>query len=301
MEREKISLGLQGIDDKFVVNAVSGKKRHWTGRTISKVAMVACCALLMGAGVNVLVLELTGGNIFEWSNHEKQGYTYQETTTADEVYQEREDGLFYIFEGTELDISEYCNENDYFLSSSLDKNGTGYIVAVGGEKGERGFLLKHIQQGKLLIGHGSSEIYGGEVTLLPNEDVGVASSFPQLTWNHHATHFIGDTIPENWLNSPQIIRNEFGVGEKISKNFYSVKGENVGFYTAQEQLNYVSTEAPFQLEWLSGIAGSFIEGSTSEDITLSLGVFDEKTDQREAELREFLDKLGFNYSLQFME
>lgn len=51
MEREKISLGLQGIDDEFIVNAKSSQKKRWLQTTIGKVVLVACLPLLCAAGI----------------------------------------------------------------------------------------------------------------------------------------------------------------------------------------------------------------------------------------------------------
>ncbi len=51
MEREKISLGLQGIDDEFIVNAQISQKKRWLKTTMGKVALVACLPLLCAAGI----------------------------------------------------------------------------------------------------------------------------------------------------------------------------------------------------------------------------------------------------------
>lgn len=56
MEREKISQGLQGIEDEFIVLAKSDqnseKKRGWYSSKWGKIAMVACLPLLCAAGIS---------------------------------------------------------------------------------------------------------------------------------------------------------------------------------------------------------------------------------------------------------
>lgn len=287
----------------------SGKGKDTKGKSSLKILQVAAClVLLMGAGVaNMLQREFTGGDIFQWHNEDKQGYSYERNTTPEEVYEEREDGFYYIFQGAEVEISSYCSDSDYFLAPVLDENGTGYVLVIGGEKGARGFLLKHFEEGTFFIGHGYNEIYGSEISWKPNEDepdIELASSYPQLVWNHHATHLLGHRLSPDWFGRdlPEMLPTNLGEAQKIDGDYFYVQGEALGFYLPYEQSNYIYEELFFlrrmnpDVDWLKNMAVT----APIDIPVVEVVVQDDWTAEREALLREILDETGVPYSLEFV-
>lgn len=272
-------------------------------KKMNLVAMVACCILLIGAG-NGLVRELTGGGIFEWKNSEKTGFSFSGEEISHKIYEEREDGLYYIFEGEHINITEYCSDTDYFVAPVLDENGTGYITVIGGKKGERGFILNHFEHKEFFIGQTENEIleYPSIEMIQPDKLFNhVNSALPQIIWNHHATHFIGHTLSEEWIESPETIENNYGSATKIGDNFYYVQGIEIGVYTPREQLNYITEELFLQVDWITSVGGEHPALLNQEGDIIKVNIYDEWTQDRELEVIEILDKIGFPYTLEFIE
>lgn len=307
MEQERISEMLSGIDEDLLLDTMGEDgsiKKRWTSKVMVKIAIAACFVLLLGAG-NSLVRHLAGGSTFLW-NEAGTGYRFSTEEIREKVYEERENGFYYIFEKSELNITDYCSESDYFLYLNLDKNGTGYIVVVGGGEGERGYLLKHFQQGELLVGQGYSEIYGMESSgpipyfqdVINNSPQ--ISNFPQLIWNHHATHLIGDTLPSTWYQEdlPDILEMDNGKGEKVETNAYHVQVESLGILGSYEQANYAMSELSLRLDWLSSCD---VGGQEHENDVIDVYLHEKWTSQREAEAKVILDEIGIPYDLNFTE
>lgn len=254
--------------------------------------------LLMGAGTG-LVRELADGSLFEWKNEDKTGFHHSGDDVADMFYEERVDGLYYIFDGAEVNVTEYCSDTDYVVIPDLDAGGTGYVAVLGGEKGERGLILNHYEQGELLIGQSEHELV--KYSQMVNPTLGeVVSPLPQFVWNHHAIHFIGHDLDENWYQSAKIIENDYGTAEKVGENLYFVQGHELGEYNSWEQLNFVSQECYMRVDWLSSFGGSHSAQLNQEADTLELSTHDDWTEEREAELRAVLDEIGFPYTLEFV-
>ncbi len=253
------------------------------------------CTLLMGAGTG-LMRQFAGGIVFEWKNSDKINYSLSADSIVDKVYEEREDGLYYIFEGAELNITEYCSDTDYFLAPVLDELGNGYVMVVGGDEGERGFLLKHFDFGEFFIGQEENEIFIQDVSTYRDYIQGATSNYPQLIWNHHATHFLGKNLSEDFYGSdlPDIIETEYGVAEQVGENVYHVQGEKLGVYSIQEQENYIMKELMWKIDWITGLGA---DGSDGEVIKVRID--EDWTQEREREARELLEEIGFSYQLEF--
>ncbi|MFI3116138.1 MAG: hypothetical protein R3Y12_08380 [Clostridia bacterium] len=252
----------------------------------SLVAVVACCVLLMGASSTVI--KLAGGGSFSWKN--SGGYSVNYDVLTGKVFEEREDGLYYIFDDQEINITEYCSAENYFIDTVLDDFGTGYIMVVGGDEGERGYSLSHFERGKFLLCQDDSEIYGVKTRLSATYGNEVKSSFPQLIWNHHAIHFIGYDLTENWFFQEDIIENEYGTAVKIAENMYFVKGCDLDFYSTDEKLYYISNEIQTQVDWLTTKGFSYDDNGVIEVI-----IYDGLSEEQEKEIRDILDEIGFEY------
>lgn len=270
------------------------EKRKVKKRKILIGALVGC-TLLMGAGTG-LMRQFTGGIVFEWQNSDKTLYQWSADNIVDKVYEEREDGLYYIFEGANMNITEYCSNTDYFLVPVLDELGNGYVMVVGGEEGERGFLLKHFDFGEFFIGQEDNEIFIQDVSIYKDYIQGAVSNYPQLAWNHHATHFLGKNLSQEFYGSdlPDRIETEYGVAEKVAENVYHVQGEKLDVYSVAEQENYIMSELMWKIDWITGIGA---DGSDGEVIKVRIG--ESWTEEREKEARKMLDEIGFSYEIEF--
>lgn len=287
---------IEHLKSDNIVNLRPEKKQMFS-KTYKKVFLVAsCCMLLMGAGSS-LMREFKGGIVFEWSSQEKRGYGFSHNNIKDEIFVENENGLYYIFDGANIEISAYCSDDSYFIAPVLDENGTGYVVVVGGVKGERGFLLKHFELGDFFVGQGENEIYGEEVSLNPVSLSGeVASSYPQLLWNHHATHFLGTTLNDKWFgdNLSDILENDYGIAKKIYDNFYYVECSELDFYTATEKERYINSEMMYCFDWINSIYSN-----AKDDKCVIISIDADWTETRENEVIKKLNEIGFNYELTF--
>lgn len=292
---------LEDFEQNYKITRLElAKRKEKKSKQTWKILQVAACfTLLMGAGTG-LVREFADGSVFKWKDADKKGFHWTGEELTEKFYEEREDGLYYIFDGAEVDVTEYCSETDYVLIPDLDAGGTGYIAVLGGEKGERGLILNHYEQGELLIGQTEHELVKDSRIFSPSYDE-IDAKLPQFIWNHHAIHFMGHELEETWYQSPDIIENDYGTAEKVGENLFFVQGYELGFYTPGEQLHYAMEECFMQVDWLSSFGGDHTSQLNQEGDTLLLYVYDDWTEEREAEICAVLDEIGFPYVLNFAE
>lgn len=256
---------------------------------------VACCALLFGAGSETVRTLISGGQV-TWGEGGRTSYSFEDISKK--VYKESENGLFYVFEGANLDASSLCSAENYILDVAIDANGTGYVMAVGGATGSRGYYLFHFEAGTFYLGEGLAQPYEFvEMTDVKPYTPEVDSAYPHLTWNHHATHFLGLQLPEEFYegNLPEIIQTDLGKAEKIGDSLYFVEGEHSGQYTEWEMGMYVKFKMDAQTDWSAGLNW----GYDPEENVFRVHLHCEWTAEREKTAKNILEELGFPYELEF--
>lgn len=198
--------------------AVEFKKRK-----INIFVLVACLIMLIGAN-SARDHYFAGGTKFSWKNSEKTKSSASFRDLTDEMYDEREDGLYYIFENDGFDITQYCSGTEYFLAVNLNDGGTGYIVAMGGEKGARGYFISYYDKGEMLLGHGYDEVYGFANSHMYRAD-NIVGDLSEVVWYQHCAYFMGIDIPNEWFGDdlPEKLANEIGLAQKICGNYYHVQ------------------------------------------------------------------------------
>lgn len=259
--------------------------------------VVACCALLMGAGTG-LVRHFVGGGFYEDKLMGGSHSTFDTITHT--VYEEREDGFYYIFQGAELNITDFCSETDYFFAPVLDAGGTGYIMLIGGAEGERGFWLGHYEQGNYLVGQWDSQLYGEAVTDLFYDFP--VSPYPSLIWAHHAPHFLSYQLPQAFYQEilPDVVELDHGTAHKIHELGYHIQGYDLKSYNFPEMSNYVNLELNSRTDWCRGVSVNYPQSTNQEGETLEISLYHAWTQDREGEIRGILDEIGFPYTLDFV-
>lgn len=241
------------------------------------IVVMACATLLMGAGTGVSHLN-AGGTV----DHVKGVAVY--TNTLGNVFYENNNELYYVLNGNEINITTFSSEESYFLSVELDEVGTGTVVAVGGETGNRGFTLWEMQEGEVIFVRGNGEQY-----LSVSDQNGEESLYPQLPWNHHATDFVNENLSK-LVNHERL---ECETVTEVGENSYFVEFNNLDEYTSTEASRFVTHEMISRLSWLSSIS------VTEDEDVLSVVLYHEETEELYAEASSVLESTGFDYELVF--
>lgn len=210
--------------------------------------VAVACVLLMGASNNSLVRDLIGGGRIQF-HPSGGGFRGSFTSLEGRVYEEQENQLFYIFESSLLskkqeNITAYCSETDYYFVPRIDEGGTGTIIVVGGEQGDRGTLLMHYERGDLVTIESHHDAHpNGYGSIF----YGIHSNGYKEDWARHVLYFLSpdDTIsPEFWgSNLPHTLENHYGTAEKVTDHGYWVQGSNPGPYTMYEARSIAMLEA----------------------------------------------------------
>lgn len=290
---------LDNFDQKYKISRLElAKRKEKKSKQNWKILQVAaCCVLLMGAGTG-LVRHFVGNGFYEDKIGGGSHSTFETITHT--VYEEREDGFYYIFEGEELNITDYCSDTDYFFAPVLDAGGTGYIMVIGGNQGERGFWLGHYEQGNYLVGQWDSEIYGEEITDLFFDFP--VSPYPSLIWAHHAPHFLSYELSPDFYQEtlPDVVELDYGTANKIADIGYHIQGYDLDFYNYAEMTKYIYKELWLKTDWCNGASVDHPKYSNQEGDTFDVSIYDDWTEQREAEVREILDAMDITYTLKFV-
>lgn len=290
---------LENFDQKYKITRleIAKRKDRKSKQNWKMIQVAACLMLLMGAGTG-LVRHFVGDGFYK--DKMTGGFHATFDTITHTVYEERDDDFYYIFEGAELNITDYCSDTDYFFAPVLDAGGTGYIIVIGGNEEERGFWLGHYELGNYLVGQWDSEIYGEAMTSLFFDFP--VSPYPTLTWAHHAPHFLSYDLSEEFYQEilPDVVELEYGIGNKIDEIGYHIQGYDLGFYIYPEMMDYVTLELIRQTDWCTGVGVDHPKMSNQEGDTMDISIYDDWSEDREREVREILDEIGFPYTLQFM-
>lgn len=270
------------------------------GQTMKKkmnlVAVAACCVLLMGAGTGLVRYFEGGGHVVydDDGNVFGAGFTHM----ADEVFVEEGEELHYIFQGNQIEISQYCNETDYFIHPVLDEHGTGYVMVIGGEEGERGYALNQYSNGEFIMSQSELEGYESDLTMIASLTPENMAGYPQFIWSRHSNEFLGYYIDTEWYSLPDTMVTDFGTATKIGEAFYMVEGEALGDFSLEEQAKIIQKELQKPESWIKsmGTGGSYVrEDSYRHEVS----IYDTWSEEREEEVRGILDGLGFDYELEF--
>lgn len=304
---------LDHFDKNFIMTPSEKKKSEKIRKlTKNKLAWVAVCCLVFMSTNNSLVYDLPGGLHFEKKLFDS-GFRASSSDITHLVYEERGDEIYYIFEGEEQNITEYCSDTDYFMAPVLNVGGTGYVVVIGGNAGERGFGISHYEYGEYLVGQWGSEIHGTDLDLWFYDTL--TCPYPSLTWAHHSTHFLTHDLSEQFYQNetlPETIILENGTADKISDIGYHVKGYDLGFYVYAEAAQYVREELEF-LRTEYGVEysvaypeskkhnefGYYINVGDESAIHIEIKIDEQWTIQRELEIKAVLDDIGVAYILDF--
>lgn len=274
------------------------------GQTMKKkmnlVAVAACCVLLMGAGTSLVRhLNDDGGVLFyDQGSLVGGGFTFM----YDDIIRAEGEELFYIYEDNNVEISDYCTDDSYFVHPALDENGTGYVVVIGGDEGDRGYSMYHYDHGKYLASQ--SELWDSAVTLsgefhYNGDDFQVDTSeipanFPLFTWSYHSSKLLGLGIAPDWIFLADSIEGD--TAQKVGESYYLVQGEGATSFTVDEEQNIIF-QALFDVGFdVFGTGGSHLsDGSYRHEVSF----YEPSAVEREEEIRGILDGLGFDYELDF--
>lgn len=244
MNREEgkfvVSQCIGAIDDRFIVEATQHKTKK---KKKFPLPAVACLVLLCGGFYttrDIQVYHLGAGYTFTTWNALDGSRGHQTRNPTDEKYQvlERRDGkIYYIFEDNDLDISNFCSLNEYISDFNLDKEGTGFVLTVGGNADQAGYSIYFYENGQYIFGNYEFFEY------IPSENwfncVLSGSPYPRVElefaeeqglnlrevgnapWHTHAnSQFLKDIPEEYWGNYPEMLSFYSGQGAKIGETMY---------------------------------------------------------------------------------
>lgn len=268
----------------------SGKIQGYKGALVA-----ASVVLLLGASGGVL-REFVGGGEYQLSPDGLSATaTFQPITS--QVFREEGERLFYIFDGNELEITDYCSESEYFLAPVLDETGSGYVLVIGGDVGERGYSLRHFEQGRFVAAQSDSALYGSAVDFGDSSKEAVSVSYPQATWFRHAVQFVGANLSDTWDTLADSLELDLGTGTKVSDLGYHVEGYDLGELSTSEQSTLIYLELAKEIQWLEQFGCGY---SALEDCQM-VTVESQWTEEKEAEVQAVLDEIGISYQLLFVE
>ncbi len=270
------------------------------GQTMKKkmnlVAVAACCVLLMGAGTGLVRhLNDDGGVLFyDQGSLVGGGFTFM----YDDIIRAEGEELFYIYEDNNVEISDYCTDDSYFVHPALDENGTGYVVVIGGDEEDRGYSMYHYANGKYLASQ--SELWDSAVTLsgefhyegefLQINTSEIPANYPLLAWSHHSSKLLGLEIAQDWISLADSIEGD--TAQKVGESYYLVQGESATSFTVDEEQNII--RHALDEAGLKGYGPGVYENSDgSYKHFVRLGNDTTWTEAEEATAREILDELGF--------
>lgn len=298
-----------GIDPEILAEIeeteqeIEGRGGQIMKKKVNFLVAAACCVLLLGAGSGfVRYLNEMGGVLFyDKGSIVGGGFTH----LYHKVLREENEQLFYIYEENTIDITDYCSKDLYFVHSSLDEKGTGSIMVIGGDVGERGYSMYHYENGVYLASQ--SEIsdtlspwnwgfhYVGELFQVVTDEI--PSNFPLMVWSYHSSKFLGLELSSDWISLPETIQNQHGTAHKIADSFYWVQGEESTSFNVDEESNIIR-QALEQENLVDFSAGIHENQDGTYTHFVRVGGFATWTETEITKAKEILDKLGFSYVLE---
>lgn len=293
-----IFMAIGGIDPKLLekVEDMEQKPKTREKKRPNIWVAVACCALLFGAG-SEMVRDFVSGSQIRWQEGGQAVFSGE--NISKKVYREDDDGFFYTFQGENMDVTDFCSEENYILDVQVDANGTGYVMAVGGGFEGRGYYLFYFESATFYLGEGVAEPYDLlEMTDKSIHQGEVDSAYPHLIWNHHATHFLGYELPREFFagNLPDLVENDMGIGKKIGDTLYFVEGNDINYYTEWEMGIYLKFTLEQSIDWSGGLNWTYFPDENLFEVHL----LDPWSEELEIQSKKILDDLGYPYELKFI-
>lgn len=167
MTREQISELISETDSNYVEEAKT-INRLYSPKKLFIMGLVATFTILsVGFTALVIVKELAAGGthtITKGLFGETSVTTTIIGTNYGNIYEEIDGELFFTYDGSNQNITEYCSMEDYFAYENIDENGNGYIMVVGGVEGERGHCDFNLENWKIFAGTASYFSYEDDFT-----------------------------------------------------------------------------------------------------------------------------------------
>lgn len=278
-------------------------ERQIMKKKVNFLLVAACCVMLLGAGSGFVRYLHEMGSVLFYDKGDVVGGGF--THLYHKVLREENEQLFYIMEENAIDISEYCSKDDYFVHPSLDKNGTGFVMVIGGDVGERGYSMYHYEKGIYLASQ--SEIsetltpwnwgfhFVGELFQMETNEI--PANFPLMVWSHHSSKFLGLELSSDWISLPDTIQNQQGTATKIGDSFYWVQGEEATSFSVDEESNIIrqALEQEDLADFSAGIHENQ-DGTYTHFVRVAGFATWTEADMEKAE--EILEELGFSYVLE---
>lgn len=272
-------------------------------KKVNFLLVAACCLFLLGAGTRfVRHLNDDGGVLFyDQRSIVGGGFTH----ILHKILLEEGDKLFYQYDGTHVEIADYCSDTRYFVHISLDNNGTGFIMVVGGDVGERGYSMYHYENGIYLASQ--SEVpqsmavwnaafhFEGELFQMVTDEI--PANFPLLVWSHHSSKLLGLTLSSDWFSLEDTIENEHGKAQKIGDSFYFVEGQGATSFNVDEESNIIrqTLEQGDLADFSAGITENN-DGTYTHFVRV--GSFTSWTEKEIETAGALLEELGYSYVLE---
>lgn len=245
MNREEakfeVSKKIGEIEDRFLLEANQHKIKK---KKKFLLPMVACVALLCGGFYTTREIQVynlgAGYTYITWKSLDGSRGTqvYYPIDESRHVLERRDLNIYYILEDNNKNISNFCSEYQYIADVQLDNEGTGFILAMGGDTSQAGFSFYFYQNGEYIFGR--YELYeyhptedrvvtltsgapfsGQEYDFAEKNDFYSLDGKKLTPWHSHAdSQFTKDIPEEYWGNYPETFSFSSGDGEKVDETIY---------------------------------------------------------------------------------
>ncbi len=156
MKREEISKIISGVDMEYVEEAKTINRLYSPKKLVAMVLASTLSLSLVGWTWSVIVKYLPLGGTYTESYNPLTGMHSSSVSMGDTemVFEEIDGEVYFIYDGKRQNITEYCSANDYFSYENLDDNGNGFVIVVGGSKGNRGQFIYNFEDFTMFAGTG---------------------------------------------------------------------------------------------------------------------------------------------------
>lgn len=148
MTREEIEDAITNLDDRHLSNAIHHKpikKRKFGRKFLTVIAAVIVLNSFLGFSTGYKLRTFIGKNWAEISgglnsdgNYFASGSVRYDLETSP-PYRVKNGEIYFIYDGLDKNITEFCSEYDCFVYTNVNFWGNGYYIAVGGTPDNVGF------------------------------------------------------------------------------------------------------------------------------------------------------------------
>lgn len=156
MTREQISEIIGGVDIGFVEEAKT-VRRLYSPKKLITIGLVATLSLSLVAWTgHSIVKKLALGSIYTETYDPSTGSTSGSLSmySDEKVFEEINNEVYFVFNGNEKNITEYCTATTFFAYEEIDEKGNGFVLVVGGSEGNRGYFCYNYEDGRMFAGTG---------------------------------------------------------------------------------------------------------------------------------------------------